>query len=116
MTSLIRTLFKVGLTVQVLETLASVSSCHRPEEFLPMTPNETFFVNLSTAVNATIADNQGQGTITDDDPTPSLSIDDVTADEGAGTMTFTISLSAVSGQAVSVDYTTTDGTAIAPDD
>jgi hypothetical protein len=27
--------------------------------------NETFFVNLSNAANATIADNQGQGTITD---------------------------------------------------
>jgi Ca2+-binding RTX toxin-like protein len=29
--------------------------------------NETFFVNLSNAVGATIADNQGQGTITNDD-------------------------------------------------
>jgi hypothetical protein len=78
--------------------------------------NETILVDLSNAVNATIANNQGQGTITDDDPTPSLSIDDVSADEGAGTITFTVSLSAVKGQAVSVDYTTTDGTAVAPDD
>jgi hypothetical protein len=77
---------------------------------------ESFTVDLSNPVNATIADNQGQGTITDDDPTPSLSVDDVTANEGAGTMTFTVSLSAVSGQAVSVDYTTTDGTAVARDD
>ena len=76
----------------------------------------TDIVNLSNAVNATISDNQGQGTITDDDPAPSLSIDDVTADEGAGTMTFTVSLSSVSGQAVSVGFTTTDGTAVAPDD
>jgi hypothetical protein len=30
-------------------------------------PDETFFVNLSGATNATIADNQGQGTITNDD-------------------------------------------------
>ncbi len=30
-------------------------------------PNETFFVNLSNATNATIVDNQGQGTITNDD-------------------------------------------------
>ncbi|MFB3077654.1 MAG: Calx-beta domain-containing protein, partial [Lysobacterales bacterium] len=78
--------------------------------------DETFFVNLSNAVNATISDNQGEGTITDDDPPPSLSIDDVTTDEGAGTMTFTVSLSAVSGQDVSVDFTTTDGAAVAPDD
>jgi hypothetical protein len=40
----------------------------------------------------------------------------MTADEGAGTMSFTVSLSAISGQDVSVDYTTTDGTAITPDD
>ena len=30
-------------------------------------PNETFFVNLSNATNATIADGQGRGTIHDDD-------------------------------------------------
>ncbi len=30
-------------------------------------PNETFFVNLSKPTNATIADAQGQGTITNDD-------------------------------------------------
>lgn len=33
-------------------------------------PNETFLVNLSNATNATIADNQGQGTITDNDAAP----------------------------------------------
>ena len=33
-------------------------------------PNETFFVNLSGATNATIADNQGVGTILDDDSAP----------------------------------------------
>ena len=30
-------------------------------------PNETLFVNLSTPVNATISDSQGQGTIINDD-------------------------------------------------
>ena len=34
--------------------------------------NETFFVNLSNPSNATIADAQGLGTITDNDPLPSL--------------------------------------------
>ncbi|MBC8094310.1 MAG: DUF11 domain-containing protein, partial [Akkermansiaceae bacterium] len=33
-------------------------------------PNETFFVNLSTPVNATLADNQGVGTIVNDDGLP----------------------------------------------
>jgi hypothetical protein len=49
-------------------------------------------------------------------PSLSLSIDDVSADEGVGTMTFTVSLSAVSGQDVSVDFTATDVTAVSPDD
>ena len=33
-------------------------------------PNETFLVNLSSPSGATLADAQGQGTITDDDTTP----------------------------------------------
>ena len=45
-------------------------------------PNETFVVNLSGAGNATIADAQGQGTITNDDGTPSLTINDVSVTEG----------------------------------
>ena len=44
--------------------------------------NETFFVNLSSPTNATIADGQGVGTITDDDPPPSLTINDVSVTEG----------------------------------
>jgi aryl-phospho-beta-D-glucosidase BglC (GH1 family) len=49
-------------------------------------PNETFFVNLSSPTNATIADGQGQGTILNDDvgPAPSISINDVTVTEPSG--------------------------------
>jgi len=81
--------------------------------------NETFFVNLSGATNATISDNQGLGTINDDDPQPSLSINDVSVTEGNSgttTATFTVSLSAASGQTVSVNYATADGTANAGSD
>jgi hypothetical protein len=76
--------------------------------------NETFFVNLSGAGNATIADAQGQGTINDDDPSPSLSINDVTVTEGnTGNVSavFTVTLSTVSGQNVTVNYATANGTA-----
>lgn len=79
--------------------------------------DETFFVNLSTPVNATIADNQGLGTITDDDIAPTLSIDDVTVVEGDAGVTnavFTITLSAASGQAVTVLASSSDGTATTP--
>jgi hypothetical protein len=79
--------------------------------------DETFFVNLSNVSgDATIGDGQGTGTITDDDAVPLLSIDDVIVAESAGTMMFTVSLSTTGSQAVSVDFTTTDGTAVSPDD
>jgi hypothetical protein len=75
--------------------------------------NETFFVNLTSPVNAIITDNQGQGTITDDDAAPSLTIGDVTVTEGnTGTTNavFTVRLSGASGQAVRVNYATANGT------
>jgi len=81
--------------------------------------DETFFVNLSGANNATIADSQGQGTIVNDDPQPSVSINDVSANEGnSGTTAFmfTVSLSNPSSQTVTVNYATADGTAQAPGD
>ena len=81
--------------------------------------NETFFVNLSGASNATIADTQGLGTIVNDDPPPSISINDVSLTEGnagTATLTFTVTLSGASGKTVTVDYATADGTATAPAD
>ena len=52
-----------------------------PVTILPDTvnePAEQFFLNLDTPVNATIADNQGVGTIPNDDPEVTFSIDDIT--------------------------------------
>jgi len=84
-------------------------------------PNETFMVNLTNPTNATIADGQGVGTITNDDapPPPSLSINDVTVTEGnTGSVgaVFTVSLSAASTQTVTVQYATANGTATAGSD
>jgi MYXO-CTERM domain-containing protein/uncharacterized repeat protein (TIGR01451 family) len=79
-------------------------------------PDETFFLDLSDPVQATISDARGQATISDDDPLPSLSIADVTAGESAGTMRFTVSLSAASGRTVTVSWATNDGTALAGSD
>lgn len=81
--------------------------------------NETFFVNLTNPVNASIVDAQGLGAITDNDPPPSLSINDVSVGEGdSGTtaMNFTVTLSTASGQVVTVNYATADNTATAPSD
>ena len=76
--------------------------------------DETFFVNLHDAGGATIADGQGQATLVDDDSPPSLRINDVTVTEGnagSANATFTVTLSAASGQNVTVVYATANDTA-----
>jgi YVTN family beta-propeller protein len=58
-------------------------------------------------------------TITDNDPAPSISINDVTVTEGnSGTVNavFTVSLSGASGQTVTVNYATANGSATAGSD
>ena len=76
---------------------------------------EQFFVNLTNASNATFTDNQGAGIITNDDPVPTISINDVTQAEGDGPGTtnfdFTISLTNPSYLPITVDYATAHGTA-----
>jgi large repetitive protein len=82
-------------------------------------PSESYFVNVTSVLNAVVVDGQGVGTITNDDPLPSLSINDVTVTEGnSGTVNavFTVTLSAASGQTVSVNYATANGTAAQPAD
>jgi hypothetical protein len=78
--------------------------------------NETFFVNLSNPTNATIADSQGQGTIVDDDSQPTLSISSAVSVTEGGNANFTVTLSATSGQPVTVSFSTANGTAVAPGD
>jgi hypothetical protein len=78
---------------------------------------ETFAVNLSAPVNATIGDGQGTGTIVDDEPL--ISINDVTVTEGNTgrvSATFTVSLSAVYDADVTIHYDTANGTATAGSD
>jgi hypothetical protein len=78
-------------------------------------PHETFTLNLSGPVNATITDGQGVGTILNDD-FPAISVNDVAVTEGdTGSVkaTFTVSLSQPSPFAASVNYGTSPGTATA---
>lgn len=77
--------------------------------------DETFNLNLSNPVNATIGTASGTGTITDDD-TATLSIDDVVVTEGGGSADFTVSLSTASSRTVTVNYASADGTAAAGSD
>ena len=97
------------------------------EEIISITVNgdsmdeddETFRVTLSSPSNATITDGTAQGTINNDDAPPTLSIADSSlseGDDGTNTTTFTVTLSAISGKTVEVDFDTMDDTAVAPTD
>jgi PKD repeat protein len=88
--------------------------------------NETFTLNLSQPVNATLARPQATCTIVDDDPQPSIYLGDVTVTSstlgpngtsagGGGTTwaNFPVLLSNGAGMPITVSYHTTDGTAAA---
>ena len=78
-----------------------------------------YTIGLSNPSNATLGDDLGLGTITDDDALPALSVGDVTVTEGnAGTVNavFTVTLSPLSGRAVAVDYATANDSASAGPD
>jgi diadenosine tetraphosphate (Ap4A) HIT family hydrolase len=77
--------------------------------------DETFHVNLSNASSATIGDGQGDGTISNDDGTPTVSIADAPAasegNSGTKVFKFPVTLSNTSGSQILVLYSTQDGTA-----
>lgn len=81
---------------------------------------DIFFLNLFSATNGVIAVAQGRCRVTDDDPTPQLTIRDVTVTEGfAGSTNFAelvLQLSGLSSLEVSAAFTTSDRTATAPSD
>jgi urease beta subunit len=100
--------FAAGQTMQTLTV--SVLGDRLPES------TETFFVNL-TSNDAFMADDQGVGSILDDEPR--ISIKDVNVTEGNTGSTsaiFTLNLSAAYDAPVTVHYNTSDGSAIAGSD
>src|SRR6266542_1676479 len=86
--------------------------------------NENFFVNLSGATNATISSGSGLGTMTSDELPRFFSINSVTVAEGdTGTVdaVFTVTLTGQPGgaacpQTATVNYATTNNSAVAPGD
>jgi hypothetical protein len=78
--------------------------------------DDAFLVRLSSPQGAGIGEAVGAGIIIDNDPAPSLSIGDATVAEGNAGLTaavFDVSLSAISGKTVTVDFATAPGTATA---
>jgi uncharacterized protein (TIGR03118 family) len=74
-------------------------------------PDETFFVNLSNAANATIADAQGIGVILNDDA-PAVGVSPTfTVVENAGTLSIAVTRGGDATVPGTVDFATADGTA-----
>ena len=74
--------------------------------------DETFVVNLSNAIGASIARAQGTGTIVDDD-TSTISIADAPNTFEGSPAVFTVTLSTPSATSIVVNFSTADGTAVA---
>lgn len=77
--------------------------------------NETFFLNLANPQGAAISNKQAVGTIVNDDTVPELTIDDISGVEGNTdhTISFTLHASHATYLPVSVNFTTTNDTALA---
>lgn len=71
---------------------------------------ERVFLDLADPTHASLDDDRGRGTITDDDPMPTLSVGDATVLEG-GDLEFEITLSTVSGRATNFGVQAVPGTA-----
>jgi predicted extracellular nuclease len=81
--------------------------------------NETVIVTLSSPEGLAISDGEATGTITNDDATAMISIDDpsvVETDAGTTTLTYTVTLDKAAGETVTVNFTTSNGTASSASD
>lgn len=75
--------------------------------------NRIFYVNLSNAVNGTLLDNQGAGTVQEDD-LPTISVGNVSVKEGS-IAAVPVNLNQACTLPVTISYTLSDGTAGASD-
>src|SRR5262249_4338322 len=81
--------------------------------------DEQFTVELTKPFHATLASTTATATILDNESPPVVSIADpsvLEGDTGSVNAHFVVSLTVPSTRTVTVDYTTTDGSATAPDD
>lgn len=99
------------LTIPAGQTTGTIS-VPTIDDYL-VTSSVTMSVTLSApSSNATLGAATGTGTIANIDVTPTLSIGSASASEGS-VLSFPVTLSAISGKAVTINYTTAAGTAAA---
>lgn len=81
-------------------------------------PDETFFLNITSATNAVISDSQGVATLLNDDTPGTIQFQSAnfSVNEGAGTAAVTLTRSGGLSQGVSVRFVTVDGSALAGED
>ncbi len=104
--------FAPGETSKLVTVLANGDTTNEADE--------DFTLALSGPTNATLGTTSATGTITNDDAVPSLSLSPTTVthaegDSGTTPYVFTVTLSAVSGQTVTVAYDSANGTATLAD-
>ncbi|HSR29905.1 MAG TPA: Calx-beta domain-containing protein [Anaerolineae bacterium] len=97
--------FTPGTTSQAFQVAILDNTLHQEDR--------SFNLTLSSPTSGTLGLSGAVFTILDEDDPPGVSVGEATAYEGDGTMTFPITLSAVSGLDARVDYLTHDGTALA---
>ena len=78
--------------------------------------DETFLVQLDAVVNATMADGEATGTISDEDEAPAITITDARTVESSGEIVFRVQLDAPSGLPISVVSSSSNGTALDGED
>ena len=96
--------FAAGSTEETIEVQATEDDLKESDE--------GFTVELSGPSGAVLGESIGAGTIVDDEAAPEVSIGDARVDEG-GTAEFEVTLSGASDRAVTVEYGTVAGTAVA---
>ena len=99
--------FDAGATVKTVEVRTTEDELDELDE--------VFTVELSGPSGAVLGESIGAGTIADDEAAPEVSIRDARVDEG-GTAEFEVTLSGASDRAVTVEYRTVAGTALAGTD
>ena len=95
--------FPPGTTTRTVEVASVEDTVDEPDEIFEVQLGEPDFATAGVAA--------ATGVITDDDSLPRLSVTDIEVLEDDSPAIFTVTLSRVSSQPVSVDYATRDGTA-----